>query len=509
MRFAAPSILIAVLLLSGCGRGEPDAPPRLESESRIPVSTSVVRAPLVAELSALEAIIEREMPATLWTIDQQEDACVPAQHVTLCLAHARACEGDGCKDVPCKVGVKKGKITPDISCRIVGSVTRGKIRLSGDGELIRITMPVAADVAARDIGNVLSATGTANAEVRATVRLSMSPDWQPSAKVEIDYDWTRQPGIELLGRRITFADKADPKLRALLDKLEQRLPQEIAKLHPKAELERLWTSAFTSLELNRRNPPVWMRLTPQRLNYGGYSVEDGKLLLQLELEADAETFVGDRPEDPAPVPLPDSGPISETHGFVVTAPVIAQYEELEPVLQKALAKLEVKGIDAPGVGRLYPRFGKPTVYATQGGRLALGLSIAVTTLDGAYDAKGIVWLTGEPWNEPNSPVVKVRNLVVDAETNRLAADILLTVANTPDVRMQIEEALAQNFARDLEKLKVKINRALTDKRLGDFILNAEVDELRYGVVQALGQGAYLPVEVRGTGSVELAPRPGN
>ncbi|WP_199556033.1 DUF4403 family protein [Sandaracinobacteroides hominis] len=497
--------LLALALLAGCGKRQADAPPRVEETTQVPVTVSRVTVPISAELSALEKLLEREIPPVLMAIDRQEKACVPPERITVCLKHVRKCEGDACKNVPCKVGVKHAKITPTLSCRIVGEIRRGPIRLSGDGELIKLHMPVSAEIAAKDVGHIVSETATAKAEVRANVRLGMTPDWQPTAKVEIDYNWTKKPGIELLGQRITFAGKADPQVQKIIARIEKQLPLEIAKLQPKQRLEELWKSGFTSLELNRKNPPVWMRLTPQQLDYGGYHVVDGRLILKLELEAKAETFVGDRPANPTPTPLPPSGKVQPMQGFRVTAPVIAAYSELEPVLHKALGKLEKKGITLPAIGPVIVRFGKPTIYATEGGRLALGLAIEASKPDGNYGTKGTVWLTGTPYNEPNSPVVKVRDLVIDASTDNAAADLLVPLANSPDVRLAIEEALAQNFAKDIAKLQVKINKALTEKRVGDFVLNAKLGEMHYGVVQALGQGAYLPVEVSGTGSLELAP----
>lgn len=499
-------LLLALALLAGCGRKQPEAPPRLADSSEVPVSVSRVTVPISAELSALEKLLEREIPSTLLTIDQQEKACVPSQRITVCLKHERPCKGEVCRNVPCKVGVKQASITPSMSCRIVGEIRRGPIHLSGAGEQIHLRMPVSAEIAAKDVGHVLSETATATAEVRAIIRMGMTPGWQPTARAEIDYSWTKKPGIELLGQRITFAGKADPHVQKLLARIERQLPQEIAKLQPRHRLEGLWKSAFTSLELNRRNPPVWMRLTPQQLDYGGYHIAGGRLVLNLELEAKAETFVGDRPPDPPPTPLPPSGTVQPMHGFRVTAPVIAAYSELEPVLHKALGKLETKGVTLPAIGPVMVRFGPPTIYATKAGRLALGLAIEASKPGGDYRTRGTVWLTGTPYNEPNSPLVKVRDLTIDASTDRTAADLLLRLANSPDVRVAIEDALAQNFARDIAKLQVKIDKALTDKRVGDFILNARLGDMHYGVVQALGQGAYLPVEVRGTGSLELSPR---
>ncbi len=500
------SLLVPLALLAGCNREKAvEPPPRVDTETQVPITSSRVQVPVSIQLSKLEAILEGELPRTLVKIDQQEKACIPAQKITLCLKYAHKCKGDACRNVRCKFGIKNKDITPPIGCRIVGQITRGPIRLSGHGENIHFAIPVSAEVAADDVGNVLSESGDAKAEVRGIIRIGMSPDWQPTAKVTIDYSWTEKPGIELLGRRITFAGRADPVVDRLLRQVEQKLPGEIEKLQPRDKLEQLWQSGFTSIMLNSKNPPVWMRLTPKQLDYGGYSVANGRLNLNLELEADAATFVGDRPASPTPTPLPPSGAIVPMTGFRVTAPVIAAYDELEPVLERALKKLETRGIEVPDVGTVKARFGRPTVYATKGGRLALGLAVEASLPNGDYETKGTVWLTGIPYNDPNSPVVKVRDLQIDASTNRYAANLLIQLANAPAIRQEIEHALAQNFAKDIATLNFKINKALTEKRVGDFVLDARVDNMSYGVVQALGQGAYLPVIVTGTGSVQLSP----
>ena len=44
-------------------------------------------------------------------------------------------------------------------------------------------------------------------------------------------------------------------------------------------------------------------------------------------------------------------------------------------LEKALGKLSRKGIPIADIGRVQPTFGKPTLYATEGGRVAVGLPI--------------------------------------------------------------------------------------------------------------------------------------
>lgn len=502
-RLLLPALL---LLLAACGRdASTPAPPRLTTPADVPVETSRVVVPISAELAELERMINAEVPQTLVSIDRQEKACVPAARITICLKHERPCKGDACKAVPCKVGFQKGKITPDLSCRIIGAVTRGPIRLTGQGDLIRLSMPVAASVTAKDVGKVITETATAEAETRAILRLGMTPGWQPTAKVEIDYSWTQKPGLEILGKRFTFASKADPELAKVIAQLEAKIPAMVARLQARDKLEQAWAKAFTSVELNHRNPPVWLRLTPQQLGYGGYTLSNGLLILKLELQAGAETFVGDRPPDPEPTPLPPAAAVGGPRGFRILAPVIADYAELEPILEKALKKLAAKPIPVPPLGDVNVSFGRPTIYAIEGGKLALGLDIRASVGGTRFPTRGTVWLTGVPWNEPNSPKVRVRDLQIAANTDRLSTNLLLKVAMSPTVIAEIEGALSQDFSKDLGKLQVKIDKALTEKRLGDFVLNARFDKVAYGIVKPIGQGVYLPVAITGTGDLRFDP----
>ena len=81
----------------------------------------------------------------------------------------------------------------------------------------------------------------------------------------------------------------------------------------------------------------------------------------------------------------------------------------------------------------------------------------------------------------------------------------MAIAQTPEVRAVIAEALATNFARDFDKLIAKIHKALTDKRVGAFVLNARITETRNGVIHPLGQGAYLLVEAKGDAKLAWSP----
>src|SRR3546814_10598175 len=114
----------------------------------------------------------------------------------------------------------------------------------------------------------------------ARITLDLTADWQPRATVDLSYDWTHPPGIDFLGQRITFTDQADEKLRPVVRDLERSLPRELARLDVRSKLDHLWRQAFTSIDLNAENPPVWARITPRALSYAGYRSEEHTSELQ-------------------------------------------------------------------------------------------------------------------------------------------------------------------------------------------------------------------------------------
>lgn len=482
----AVAALLALGSLANCTQKQAFAPPpRATDTIGITPQDSVIAVPVTANLAGLAAALEREVPRTLYTINRRGQVCVRSRKV--------------------KVAFVKVK-TPKLKCDIAGRVTRGKLRFVGRGQDVIVTFPVHAEVRAKDIGGVLKQeTATADATASARMRLSLDRNWNPQGKVDLNYQWTDAPHIDFLGQRIEFRKEADRELRKVVARLERTLPAELGKLQLRAEIAKLWAKAFTSIELNRANPPVWMRVTPHELQYGGYTLSGTRLSLRLGMKARTETFVGPRPKDPAATPLPPMAKLDAAPGrLVFFIPVIASYKELEPVVAEALVKRSARPFPVPGIGPVTAKFGAIEVYGTTGGKVAAGVSFTATAQDRKFgSAQGQVWLTGVPANEPGSREVTFSELTVTGDTDRTGADLLLRFANSPGFSQTVAAALAQNFEHDYLELMDKITRAISDKREGDLVIRARVDEVTTGRLKAAGQGLYLPVWGRGTASITL------
>lgn len=481
-------LALAPLLFACSGKQKVEVPPRANDPVPSPQGSSVITVPVEVDRTLVLRAVEQALPRELWSINQPGTRCIPPQHVKL-------------------LG-KKINVTPVIKCTIVGSVTRGAIRLHGQGRELIADVPIHATVAARDVAGVLKGeTATGQAMAHARITLSLAPDWSPHGTVRLSYDWTTSPGIDFLGQRIAFGDKVDQKLRPLIAKLEQQLPRELAKVALRPQVEKLWRKAFTSVSLNRENPPVWMRISPKRLLLDGYSMEGERLRINLGIEAVTETIVGDRPTDPPPTPLPPPAtePINGALRFFL--PVRADYAQLEPVILRALQKRARRPFEVPKVGALLARFDKVTFYGTTGNRIAAGVDLAVRGASGKIgETKGRIWLTARPVNAPNSPVIHFQDLSVAGDSNGLGGDLIIAVASSPGFAPAIADALSQNFAHDLDKLMIKIRRAIGERDTRNFHISTRIDKTEIGQIAAYGQGLYLPVRAIGRAHILYDPK---
>lgn len=486
-RLAACAVLAA--LAGGCSRNGGDGPPpRANDPVPQPRLVSLIAVPIDADPRGLTTAVERAVPRTLWTIDRRIDRCVPPREV--------------------KVFGRKIATTPAVPCTVTGAVTRGPIRLRGQGQDIVADIPINARITARDVGRVLkgeTATGSAMAHVR--IAFDIAPDWTPRAKVDLNYDWTTPPGIDFLGQRIAFTEQADEKLGPVVRDLERSLPAEIARLDLRRQVEGLWRRGFTTISLNQARPPVWMRITPQKLRYGRYSLNDRSLRLNLAIEAVTETFVGHRPADPAPTPLPPLAKGTNGQGLRFFLPVIADYAVLEPVILRALHKRSQRPFDIPGADPLMASFEKVQTYGTTGNRIAVGLTLTAWPADDPSDkTRGVIWVAAQPVNAPGSARVSFTNLTLSGDTDGVAGDTLLAIGQSPALSEAIAGALGQNFTKDLAELLAKVRTAIADKPVGDFAIQARIDQVQTGRISAFGQGLYLPVRVSGDARINYQPK---
>ena len=187
-------------------------------------------------------------------------------------------------------------------------------------------------------------------------------------------------------------------------------------------------------------------------------------------------------------------------------PVLADYAQLEPVVQLALRRLAAKGISLTGVGPVDAEFGKVTIYSTTGNHLAVGVETSVKPKSGSLGTtKGEIWLTALPYNNAGSQMVRARDIGIAGNTDSSVANLLVALFDDTGVRESIREGLTHDFAGDYAKVLASAQRAIGERREGDFVLSAKVTRVTNGSIRVTGQGLFLPV--RATGQATIAYRP--
>lgn len=466
-----------------------EAPPRAVAAPLPPPPPSTIALPVRVPLAMIAQAVNEAVPRQLWQVDKPDAVCVKASQV--------------------KILGSAVKLTPDVKCRIVGQVTRGPITLSGQQGQIRLKMPVSAMLEARDIGGVIAREGTeASAIITADLQPILTPDGRLSARIRLNYNWQREPAVNVLGQEIRLTEKADEKLAPVLAKAEAELSRRLAALPVRVELEKLWRQGFTVQSINRRNPAAWLRLTPQSLAFAGASVENAELRIDARLGTVAEVVLGTAPRPAAPVPLPAIAiqPEGRNAGLALNIAIVADPATLQTAIDKALAKVAARGVEVPDVGRVRVRFGRSTLYATPDGKLALGLDIAARGPRQMLDTRGRLWLTARPETGTSDERLRIRDLdLVAAPGADVQFPLLVAVAESATVRGAVEDALAQDFARDYKKLMQRIDLALAEVPIGGFTLSVLLNRVQHGKAVVVGDRLYLPVTAHGIARLDLPP----
>jgi hypothetical protein len=471
--------LLTLPALAGCGENTSNpAPARLVAPVTLEERASTIRLPVGIPLSLLEKAINAEVPTLLQRIDEPQQTCIKT----------------------------KSRLIPDISCRLVGSVTRGPIKVSGAGGGLMLTMPVRATVAAENIGKIIKReTANGSIVIRARVDLGLTPQWKPRAHIRADYSWTNRIGIDFLGRRITFASKVDPKLKAVLAQLERSLPGHITKLQVREKVASVWAKGFTTVQI-KSDPQIWVRFTPEKVGFSGYRVVGDQLVVGFAARARTETLFGDRPE-PAPVtPLPDLMRDLPRGGIDVYVPVLIRYSVLETVARKIVFSREYKGLKLKGGVTVDAEFANIAIYGTPDNGIAVGLDVALKTLGGSISTKGRVWFVARPTIDIDRKIVGISDLTVVGQMDSRAFDLLVEAVNRSSIRDRMVREIRYDFSRDYAAGLAKADQWMEAEPLEGFVFKGDLVDARIHKVHIAPDGLLVEASAAGTGAMTYAPR---
>lgn len=453
-----------------------------------PQSSSLV-VPVVLSLDDLQRRLNQDVPEVLASIDENRDSCVPAVWFKSKILFGL-----------------KTKATPAIDCNLKGQAVRGPITLSGSGRNLIISMPVSASLTAKgrgEIGRHIQETANGAINATVTVQADIDSNWTPSATVAADYAWTNRIGVDILGFRITFADKVDPKLRQMIEGFQRKIPEALAKLAIKDQAAKAWSKGFATLQVSK-SPDIWMNFTPEAVGYNGYTVAGRELRFKILAKGRTDTFVGQKPTSPVATTLPTMQRDLPEQGLSIFVPVSADYTSLAEAAKSALKVGQTQVFDIRGRGAVKATFKDVVIHQTDGHRLAIGVTVDTDASVGFMNltkVSGTVWFVADAHVDNQSKKAKVDHLAVHSRTDSAATNLLASIVNMPVVNDALVGSLSYDFS---EKYKVAIKQAedgLNRQLATDLRLAGKIDDLQVDAITPGPDGLIASVSIKGRAEI--------
>jgi hypothetical protein len=471
----AAAVMASILCLSTLGAQslpQDVAAPRTRDPIDLPERSSSIVVPVTVSLADLQTAANKQIPITLYSIDQNQDACVPAQWINTCVL-PRIWPAHGCAQY------LKTKATPAIDCHLDGQITRRNVTVGGSGTTLALSVPIDISVTASGrgaIGKNIHQTASANMVASAAASLDVNENWEPKANINANYSWTDPPHVWILGFKITFADKVDPTIRDLIAQLQQNLPGLLAYLKLKDIVDKYWQSGFTTLQVSG-TPPVWISLHPESVGYGGYRIGNGELDLTFMAGGKLTTSIGTKPNNPTPSPLPNLQKTLPTPGFDLSAPISADYATLHDQLATGLKFGQEQSFDLQGYGHVKAKINDVVLYQTTDKNLAIGISLDASPPVGFAAAKGTVWLTTKIKIDNAAQIISPDTLLIYGKEGNGPLDLIVSLIQFTPLKDVVRSSLAYTYTHKYDELLANINATLRRQLTPQLYTEGKVDKV--------------------------------
>lgn len=484
--------IVACFLLTGCTDNVVmPAPARAEAMKGFEQRPSSVSIPVSIDLALLRERLNQAVPNQLASIDENRDACVPATWTKICVLPKVFSSG-------CAQWLKT-KVSPDIDCHLDGWANRGNITLTGNGELLMLSMPVDASLTVRgrgDIGKHIQETVKTSILATSQILFAIDSDWNPKIAVTPDFSWRERAYLRVLGIRITVGDKVEPEIRKALSRFKDEVEAKAGGIDIRSQVERAWLQSMQPLRVGT-NPNVWLQFSPQGVGFSHTITEDQRLVASLFVSGNTNVLVGDNPPPTNPKPLPLLQSDFKKGHLQFHLPVLVSYDAAGVELKKLLGDGEATVVEVPEVGSVSVSFEEATVYPAEGDRLAIGLTLSADSPLDVFDTTGTVWMTGEFDIDNQERILRVQRFAFGGETNNPATNLLISVVSTDYVVEKIQKALIYDYSMLYSNAVHLAQEALNRSPAAGLELRGSIASASVSGIHSSHEGIYLGLEIEG------------
>lgn len=397
--FQSARVLLTIVGLAGlCSTAFAADKPPLAPDTVAPLTAdSRVSATIEFSLAALASEIGEDIPRRLATIDE-EVSCV---HRRVLIFRVNA------------------------NCDIWGFIERpGPVSLYGRGDRVYGSFPIHGVLEGQGANRFtarIHGETEANAVIEAEARPKLSRDWSLDLNFSDSFHWSEPPILHVLGREISIAKYAEPRIRTQLAHVRSRARLAARRLDLKDKAATAWQHAFEAIQLSD-NPAIWLQMAPRSLTFAGVRADSRVLRGSLQFSGSATTFVGQRPAALTSTPLPPLGnEISDPGEFDVVLPIHIGYDTIKDKIMQVVNIVTPATAMSVRDAEVYPSAGK----------LVIGLRIAKAA-DTDPLAGQWVYLTGSIQIDNDGHSVRLADLGAVIDNPQLSAVIDPIIAQLRD-----------------------------------------------------------------------------
>lgn len=435
-------ILICIVLiacttafgLTGCSKNElAEKPPRSAETTTFDTLPSTIGALVNIPMSAINSLLNANIPATFSAGGNGEDVCVRVIK-------------DICAGTKYEFSANRGNTT---------------VSAAGPGTL-RVSMPVSfsgqggfrGDIAAIIKADRKNFDGGLIVNADLTPRLG--EDWCPKLDVAVSYSWTSNPRVEIVSRvNVDVKGQVEGKLNEKLPQLVESAKSAIDCSKFKAELVKIYGTKTFPVDVPGAGA-MHINIQPSDIAFSGVSVEPSAVKVAATLIAKVDISASALAPEALPLPVLKSIALAAPK-MAVNLPVRASYETLTAAINHGVVgkvfeqdtkagkvAITVKGVE------IYP----------SNGRIVVGLQIDAKTPATLLDTHGTVYLLGTPKVDGGT---KVRFL--DATYSQTLDNKFWNVVSIifeGNIRDAIQKSAEHDFAPEIENAKDVITKKLRD-----------------------------------------------
>lgn len=365
----------------------------------------------------------------------------------------------------------------------ITAVKNEEIKIRVDSQVIRYTVPLDLQVA-YDAG-FTTLRGTGEIAIEMETRFGVQSNWALVTQTNLlRHEWLRKPSISMAGINIPIGFVANLILNNGRRVISRRIDQLVAE---QFKMEKLISDTWLEMYKPMLVSPeynTWLIVNPRDIAMTPIYLQEDSLQVRILIETEPEVYIGDRPREAYPDPLPIyKESAMEFEGIMINLGAQITYEEAE-----RLARQQI-------VGETYT-YGRRSVTVEDIELFGKQDKVIVNTqLSGSYN--GNIYMEGRPVYDVKENQIELRDLDFTLDTRSFllrGAGWLLKGPIKKGIQGNMNFLLDYNLKESRRMIETQLNNYQIAPGIK---LTSHVNDLNIREVQIIPEGLFADIFISG------------